>query len=180
MATAEEVIKQLQSKLANTFRDLPAIIGEEAVNFTQENFDAQGWQGDSFEAWQKRLNPNAWGKKDDPTRAILIGKGGSGRLKKSIRKKLIHGEAAVYLIAGGADFPYARAHNEGFSGAVNQNVGEHIRKGKKGQNIKVSAFKRTIQQNIPKRKFIGGDLESSQLRTRLRTAILEELKKIVK
>ena len=176
MATAEEVIKQLQSKLANTFRDLPAIIGEEAVNFTQENFDAQGWQGDSFEAWQKRLNPNAWGKKDDPTRAILIK---TGKLRRSIRVSKIV-EDTVYIQAGGADVPYARAHNEGFSGAVNQNVGEHIRKGKKGQNIKVSAFKRTIQQNIPKRKFIGGDLESSQLRTRLRTAILEELKKIVK
>lgn len=176
MATAEEVIKQLQSKLANTFRDLPAIIGEEAVNFTQENFDAQGWQGDSFEAWQKRLNPNAWGKKDDPTRAILIK---TGKLRRSIRVSKIV-EDTVYIQAGGADVPYARAHNEGFSGAVHQNVGEHIRKGKKGQNIKVSAFKRTIQQNIPKRKFIGGDLESSQLRTRLRTAILEELKKIVK
>lgn len=176
MATAEEVIKQLQSKLANTFRDLPAIIGEEAVNFTQENFDAQGWQGDSFEAWQKRLNPNAWGKKDDPTRAILIK---TGKLRRSIRVSKIV-EDTVYIQAGGADVPYARAHNEGFSGVVNQNVGEHIRKGKKGQNIKVSAFKRTIQQNIPKRKFIGGDLESSQLRTRLRTAILEELKKIVK
>lgn len=173
MATAEEVMKQLQEKLANTFRDLPAIIGEEAVAFTQENFDAQGWQGDSFEPWQKRLNPNAWGQKDDPTRAILIK---TAKLRRSIRVSRIV-EDAVYIQAGGADVPYARAHNEGFSGTVNQNVGEHLRKGKKGQSIKVSAFKRTIQQNIPKRKFIGGQLESSQLRSRIKNTILQELKK---
>ncbi|MCZ2084148.1 MAG: hypothetical protein LC112_07720 [Flavobacteriales bacterium] len=173
MATAEEVMKQLQEKLANTFRDLPAIIGEEAVAFTQENFDAQGWQGDSFEPWQKRLNPNAWGQKDDPTRAILIK---TSKLRRSIRVSRIV-EDAVYIQAGGADIPYARAHNEGFSGTVNQNVGEHLRKGKKGETIKVSAFKRTIQQNIPKRKFIGGQLESSQLRSRIKNTILQELKK---
>lgn len=176
MATAEEVFKQLEAKLANTFRELPPIIGEEAVNFTLENFDKQGWQGDSFEPWQKRLNPNAWGKKDDSTRAILVK---TGKLRRSIRiSKIV--EDTIYIQAGGADVPYARTHNEGFSGTVNQNVGEHLRKGKKGENIKVSAFQRTIQQNIPKRKFIGGDLESSQLRARIKNAIVIELKKIVK
>ena len=176
MASAEEVFSQLQEKLANKFRELPPIIGEEAVNFSLENFDAQGWQGDSFEQWQKRLNPNAWGKKDDPGRALLIK---TGKLRRSIRVSKIV-EDSVYVQAGGADVPYAKAHNEGFTGAVNQSVGEHFRNGKKGENIKVSAFARTIQQNIPKRKFIGGENESSQLRNRIRTKILEELKTIIK
>lgn len=174
--TAEEAMQKLQDALSQTFRELPPIIGEEAVNFTIENFDAQGWQGDSFEPWQKRLNPNAWGKKDDTSRAILIK---TAKLKRSIRISRIVDDA-VYIQAGGADVPYAKAHNEGFTGEVTQEVSEHIRKTKNLKNVKVSAFKRTIQQNIPKRKFIGDAYESSQLRARLRAVQLEHFRKRMK
>lgn len=172
--TAEEAMQKAQDRISEIFRELPPIIGEEAVNFTIENFDAQGWQGDSFEPWQKRLNPNAWGKKDDTSRAILIK---TAKLKRSIRVSYINKDTGdVYIQAGAADVPYARAHNEGFSGEVTQNVGEHIRKTKNLKNVKVSAFKRTIQQNIPKRKFIGDAHDSSQLRTRIRNAAIEHFK----
>ena len=169
-------MQKLQDALAETFRELPPIIGEEAVNFTIENFDTQGWQGDSFEPWQKRLNPNAWGKKDDPDRAILVK---TAKMKRSVRISRIVDDA-VYIQAGGADVPYARAHNEGFSGTVEQNVKEHIRKTKNLKNVKVSAFKRTIQQNIPKRKYIGDAHDSSILRNRIRAVQLEHFRKKMK
>ena len=170
---SEEAFRKLHDNLAETFRELPPIIGEEVVNFTIENFESEGWQGDSFEAWPKRKNPNAWGKADDPDRALLVK---TAKLKRSIRISRIIDDA-VYIHAGGADVPYARAHNEGFSGAVTQNVKEHIRKSKTFKNIKVSAFQRTIQQNIPKRKFIGSAHESSQLRQRLLKVQLEHFRK---
>ena len=56
--TAEEAFQKVQDHIAQTIKELPPIIGEEAVNFFIDNFDQQGWQGDSFEPWQKRLNPN--------------------------------------------------------------------------------------------------------------------------
>jgi len=55
--TAEEAFQKVQDHIAQTIKELPPIIGEEAVNFFIDNFDQQGWQGDSFEPWQKRLNP---------------------------------------------------------------------------------------------------------------------------
>ncbi len=169
----EDFLNKKKEGLAQMFRELPAIIGEEVVNFTLDNFEAEGWQGNSFEAWQKRKNPTAWGKKDDPGRALLVK---TVKLKRSVRIISIQ-QDKVIVGAGGADVPYARVHNEGFSGEVTQNVNEHIRKTKNLKNVKVSAFKRTIQQNIPKRQFIGSAATSSQLRTRIRNVSVSELKK---
>lgn len=174
-SSLEDFLKEKRDKLAQTFRDLPAIIGEEAVNFTLDNFEAQGWQGNSFEAWQKRKNPTAWGKKDDTGRALLVK---TSKLKRSIRILSIQADK-ITITAGGADVPYARVHNEGFTGEVNQNVKEHLRKGKNLQNIKVQAFKRTIHQQIPKRQFIGSAEQSSQLRARIKKACMDELRKII-
>ncbi|MDV3605014.1 hypothetical protein CMU86_17855, partial [Elizabethkingia anophelis] len=102
------------------------MIGNEVVNFTLENFEKQSWQGDSFEPWEKRKNPTAWGKKDDTGRALLVK---SGKLKRSIRIASIQADK-VTIAVGGADVPYARVHNEGFKGTINQQVKEHIRRGK--------------------------------------------------
>lgn len=33
---------------------MPAIAGEEIVNHALQNFENQGYNGDSFQAWQKR------------------------------------------------------------------------------------------------------------------------------
>lgn len=88
-------------------------------------------------------------------------------------------EDKVTIMAGGDEVTYARVHNEGFEGEVTQNVPEHIRKTKTLKEVKVKAFTRRIHQQIPKRKFIGSADESSQLRSRIRTACLNELKKIM-
>ncbi|ODM52204.1 hypothetical protein BFF93_15760 [Elizabethkingia meningoseptica] len=169
----EEILAKKKERLAQTFRDLPAIVGNEVVNFTLENFEKQGWQGDSFEPWEKRKNPTAWGKKDDTGRALLVK---SGKLKRSIRIASIQADK-VTIAVGGADVPYARVHNEGFKGTINQQVKEHIRRGKNFKNIKVSAFNRTIQQNIPKRQFIGSEEQSPILKERIKKVCLDEIKK---
>ncbi|MDV3612393.1 hypothetical protein CMU81_00935 [Elizabethkingia anophelis] len=171
----EEILVKKKQQLAQAFRDMPAIAGEEIVNHALQNFEDQGYNGDSFEAWQKRKNPTAWGKKDDTSRALLVK---SGKGKRSIRiSKLQQNEVTVS--AGGADVPYMKVHNEGFEGTVKQNVGEHTRKSKDGNKIKVSAFTRTIHQQIPKRKFIGSPEESSQLRNRIKRLCLEEIRKVI-
>lgn len=165
----QEIFDAKVRQIAQSVAELPPVVANEWENFTKENFEQEGWQGDSFEAWPRRKNPTAWGKKDDTTRKLLIQR---RKLLGSIRS--VTGEDKVTLIAGGADVPYAKTHNEGFEGTVTQEVGEHARKGKKGQEFKVKAFTRTIQQQIPKRQFAG--LNSSQLRHRLREAAKDHLK----
>ena len=70
----------------------------------------------------------------------------SGRLRRSIRTTHVDRDSAAI----GTDVEYAQAHNDGFRGRVNQRVRSHYRKGRK-----VKSFKRTINQNIPQRQFIG-------------------------
>lgn len=176
MGKAQDRFQKIQDRIAQTLRELPPIIGEEAVNFTLDNFERQGWLGNSVERWQKRKNPTKWGKRDETDRAILVK---TAKLKRSIRISKIY-EDKVTIQAGGADIPYARAHNEGFRGDVTQQVSAHIRKGKNGENISVSEFKRTIRQNIPKRKFIGGESESQYLRARIRRVTIAHIRNKMK
>lgn len=171
--TAEEFIKQTQERLAQTMRELPAAIGEEVVNFAQDNFNRQSYNG---EAWQKRKNPTKWGKRDEEGRVLLVK---TAKLRRSIRIDRIEKDR-VTIVAGGADVPYAKAHNEGFSGVVKQNVNPFLRRGKKGQAIPVKGFSRTINQNIPKRQFIGNEESSSELRQRIKNTVTLELQKIFK
>lgn len=50
----EEILVKKKQQLAQAFRDMPAIAGEEIVNHALQNFENQGYNGDSFQAWQKR------------------------------------------------------------------------------------------------------------------------------
>lgn len=169
----EEKLNQLQEDLAQGLRKLPPLIGEEAVNFSLDNFEKQGFQGENFQGWPKRKNPTKWGKKDETDRALLVK---TGKLRRSIRVSKI-AEDKVSITAGGADVPYARAHNEGFHGQVQQNVREHYRRTRKLGQVKVKAHQRTINQNIPRRQFIG---ESQILNDRITKLVLEELSKTIK
>lgn len=172
----EEILAKKKEQLAQTFRDLPAIVGEEIVTFTLENFEMQGWQGDSYQEWPQRKNPTKWGKKDDPGRALLVK---TGKLKRSIRILSIQ-QNKVSVGVGGSDVPYAKVHNEGFEGTITQNVSEHTRKTKSGENINVSAFTRTINQQIPKRKFIGSPEESTRLKGRIMKICVDKIRKTLK
>lgn len=167
---AEDILMKYQERLAQTFRELPYAIGAEAEAFVQDNFDRQSWNG---EAWQKRKNPTKWGKRDEEGRALLVK---TAKLRRSLRKEVFQDK--VTLIIGGADVPYAKAHNEGFKGVVHQNVNPFIRKGKKGEPVAVKGFQRTILQNIPKRQFIGSESQSAELKERIKNVVEKELRKV--
>ncbi|MCP1997287.1 phage virion morphogenesis protein [Flavobacterium sp. HSC-61S13] len=175
--SAAEQFTKLQEKLASSLRTLPAIIGEEVVNFSLLSFEQEAWSGNNQEVWPKRKNPNKWGKPDETDRALLVK---SGKLKRSIRVTRIVNNT-VWVGAGGVDIPYARVHNYGFRGRVDQNVREHTRTNKKtGGKINVKAFERVINQNIPKRQFIGAEADSPYLKARLRRMSAAEIRKIFK
>lgn len=165
-----EKLKKVQSKLADTFRVLPAIMGEEIVNYSLEAFEKEAWDG---QPWPKRRNPTKWGKPDDTDRKLLVK---TAKGKRSIRiSQMI--EDRIVMQVGGADASYMKVHNEGFSGKVNQNVGEHSRKIKNGKMIKVKGFSRTINQNIPKRQFVG---KTPELTERIKKIVLQEIFKNLK
>lgn len=167
---------KIQERLAGTLRTLPEIIGNEVVNFALNSFDQQAWSGESQQVWKKRKNPTKWGKADETDRALLVK---TGKLKRSIRITRIQ-ENRVFVGAGGADIPYAKVHNYGFKGIVNQNVRGYKRRNSNGKTIEIKAHKRTINQNIPQRRFIGGENDSPYLKARLRRIALAELRKIFK
>lgn len=175
MATLEEVLKRKQEQAAEALRELPAIVGNEAVNFSLETFEREAWPGNSTEVWPKRKNPTKWGKADGGH--PLLQK--TMKMKRSIRVTRIE-EDKVWIGAGGPDISYARAHNEGFSGPVKQEVGEHNRKSKLGKSHKVSAFQRTINQNIPQRRFIGGEKDSPYLKARVRRVAIAHFRNKLK
>lgn len=169
----EDLLSQIEKPLAETLRNLPPILGNEVVNFAHDNFDRQSFNGI---AWEKRKNPTKWGKRDDEGRSLLIQ---TGKLRRSIRVSQIL-QDRVIITAGGADVPYAKTHNEGVSGMVEQNVKPFTRRSKKGKMHGVDGFKRTIYQNTPKRQFISGTDESPELRNRLKDIVKKELEKVFK
>lgn len=169
-------LKKIQDGLAQTFRILPPILGEEAVNFSLNSFDQEAWSGNFQETWKQLKNPTKWGKTVDTSGNLLIK---TGQLRRSVRIIRITNNM-VYIGAGGADTPYARAHNFGFRGKVDQNIRAFTRKMKNGKTQQVKEHQRTIHQNIPKRQYIGGDKDSPYLKARLRRASIVELKKIFK
>lgn len=168
--SVEERLQQIQTGLADTFRLLPAIMGEEIVNYSLEAFEKEAWNGES---WVKRKNPTKWGKPDDKDRKLLIK---TGKMRRSIRiGKMI--EDKIIMNVGGADVPYTKVHNEGFKGKVNQSVGAHKRKGKDGKDIAVKGFSRTINQDIPKRQFFGS---TPELKARIKKIVTNEIFKNLK
>lgn len=163
MSDISKEILMLDQKFRNATARLPLVIGNEAVNFTLDNFRMQGFMGNSFQRWVSRKQ--GWKKDNRSKRAILIDK---GRLRRSIRiTSLSRNHVAI-----GTDVVYARAHNEGLRLGVIQTVKGFTRRN--GQAVK--AHTRKIDQRIPKRQFMG---DSPYLRTRIiRVAKLEYLKEI--
>jgi phage gpG-like protein len=109
-----------------------------ATHFTK-SFSDGGFTDESFSPWKKRkrgIDTYKRGRRGESgvrslgiDRGILIGKGGAGRLSRSIRSKRFGSlSAKIYT-----DVPYARIHNDGLMGKA---WGKH-------------SFK------MPKRQFIG-------------------------
>ncbi len=160
------IIDRKFTAVKNTMQNiLPKIIGNEVVNYTLDNFKMQGFQGDSFEPWQKRKSSS----KRDPTNAILIR---SGRGRRGFR--VVQATADVVII--GNDVPYMKAHNDGSNERVE--IKEHLRSKSKGRIQKITGIKsnkpillswnvkaHSRQNNLPKRQMIG---KSQYLMNRLK------------
>lgn len=159
MASLNNIDQVLHAKLKKAISSLPAVLVNEAVNWTKDNFTRQGWPGKSFERWRQRKP----GSKRNQGRAILVD---TGYLKRSIRKISTGPLSATF----GTDAKYARAHNDGFKGTVNVKAHKRatigtvkVSTGKTGQPYKkvrgitgmgqVKAHQR--QMNMPRRRFIG-------------------------
>lgn len=144
-------------------RTLPRVIGNEAVVWSKESFDRQGWLDTGTEPWKARQSNKARNK----GRAILIS---SGRLRRSPR---IISENALQVIIG-SDVPYARIHN--FGGIIQQSArSELFIRNRKLRGQYKGRFKKgvtpgqgfTFKQRtivMPARKFMGN---STNLRLRL-------------
>lgn len=165
-------------------RELPVIIGREAVNFYKDRFRFGGWIDTSFNRWLQRDSkaPRNEG------RALLVD---TGKLRNSIR---VIETGANYVVIG-SDMPYAEAHNEGVQEIVS--VKRHVRKNKfankfaakKGKETKKSTkitWKQTASgitfveahnraMNLPQRQFMGA---SEFLFKRINLIVQQRLKEI--
>lgn len=171
MPTLEQQMQSFKNKLAAKLRELPPIIGEEAVNYALESFDRQAWQGQITQPWKKH-KPARWGK-PEPTHPLLQH---TMKGRNSIRVGKIE-QHKVWLYAGGAAAPYMEVHNFGFRGVVKQNVKAYTYTRKDGTPVSVKPFTRSIRQNIPKRQFIG---HSPYLNRRIARVCRAEIRALIK
>lgn len=158
---------KIQRQVQHALHQVPGIIGNDAVNFFKDSFKRQGWMGATFVPWRPRKTVTKWGKTPrNKGRAILVDR---RHLGKSIRITNV----SNLCVTIGTDVPYARVHNDGFKGTVIQQVRAHQRrqflntkisslksKRTKSQRVQTGSitirqFTRSINQNIPQRKFMG-------------------------
>ena len=92
----------MEAKAATLLPDLEIQVGAAALQFVAQNFRKQGFQGATFEPWDKRVNDK------DPSRPVLQGKG-TAHLKKSVHDTY-PGEGRIVLTSS---LPYSQIHNEG-------------------------------------------------------------------
>lgn len=167
-----QILKDLQAAV----KKLPNQIGITAVAFTKENFDKQGFQGDSgIDAWKPR---NKYAPRN--SRKILTDK---GNLKRSIRKEVVGN--SIKILVGGAAEKYADIHNTG--GKIIQTPTSKQRMYFSYRSEAASSTQeknywaalsraRQLVINMPKRQFIGS---SKQLDKRIGDMILNQLNKAV-
>lgn len=160
----EQAFRILERKFRKTMTRMPIIVGNEAVNFTLDNFMRQGFLGNTFQRWLSRKQ--GWKKDNRSRRNVLIN---TGRLRRSIRIV----RTTTNMVVIGSDVPYARAHNEGSRLGVIQEVRSFTRK----NGSEVKAHTRKVNQNLPRRQFIGN---SPYLNTRIKrvaaAAIMKDFK----
>ncbi len=142
-------------KYGDLFNDFSLIAGEEAVKLFQENFTKQGWQGETFQPWQRKKVDNDWG--------ILLSDN-QNSLQKSIH--IASKTDRQVIIATADNKPYARIHNEG--GMIYVRPHKRTSKNGKRHNVKGHAYK------MPKRQFMGN---TPELQKRIETTFNNYLKR---
>ncbi|MEH0154665.1 phage virion morphogenesis protein [Limibacter armeniacum] len=163
-----------QDALLKAYRKTPQLVGVTAVSFYKQSFKRKGFIDRGYQRWKptKKDEKGRWGKTGKKKNLTTLVQ--SGRLRRSIRIVSKSRDSVTV----GTDVPYARIHNEGFKGTVQQRikgttVREHTRRGSKVKAHKRSGHSRTIKQNIPKRQFMGA---SAFLGKRIQRQIEETIK----
>lgn len=173
MNNAQRIFEINTAKIISLCREIMPIIGNEAVNWSQDNFRLQGWRESTLLPWQPRIS------KRDPGRAILIK---SGRLLRSIRITAV-GDLTVSI---GTDVPYARIHNYG--GEVNRYArSETFLRNRISKGIRKGQFKKGVKAgkgftfsaggfNMPQRQFLGNSpMLQEQINKTAKELILSKL-----
>lgn len=151
---ANQISEILDAKFERALNGLPTIIGNAAVNWSQERFIQQNWFGNSIEPWPARKRET----KKTAGRKILIQ---TARLFRSIR--II--STGPRTVSYGTDVPYAYIHNYG--GVIKQAArSETFTRNRKIKGINKGQFKKGVKAgkgfsfkertiNMPRRQFIG-------------------------
>lgn len=113
--------------------DVPDIVAETAIEYYKGTFDKKAFDGNP---WKEALKPRTNG-------SLMVD---SGSLVNSITVSLVSRQKVV-ISAGNDKVPYAKAHNEGFTGPVN--VSQFT--DKNGKNVKAH----TRAMDLPQRQFLG-------------------------
>ncbi|MBS1640648.1 MAG: phage virion morphogenesis protein [Bacteroidetes bacterium] len=181
-------LTDLEARFKSVAVRIPAMAGNIVVNFTLDNFKRQGFLGDYLQPWRPRKNPTKWGKVPRNNRSVLVD---TGKLRRATFVQSANWDVVTIT----NNMPYAKAHNEGFRGTVKQYVKPFTRKTStiakvssvksrrttskrvSTGNTQVKGFERTINQNIPQRKFLG---DSPYLRKMLERTIAAEILKELK
>ena len=143
---AMDFSKELEQRVKEAIEAVPEAVASTAKRYFLERFSEKAFDGEPWKPWGKRYKPG---------RGTLLVQ--SGALRKSIDVDEISARRVV-ITAGGDRVPYARAHNEGFSGSVV--VRSHERVSKKGKPYVVKQHTRKML--VPRRRFMG---ESHELET---------------
>jgi len=141
---------------------IPTYVGNEAELFFKSKFDTQEWDGVPW----KNLSPGYAKQKNRPNTGILTR---SRALFRSIGVTHISPRRVV-ISAGNASVPYARIHNEGLkvTGIRNVRTFTNTNFMGKGKPVKISAHKRSVNYQMPRRQFIGhSPLLNNAIRERL-------------
>jgi phage gpG-like protein len=120
-AEHKKILKQIEAFKPQLDKIVDAA-GVMAVNHFTKSFRDGGFTDENFTPWKKRkrsLDTYRRGKRGESgvrslgiDRGILIGKGGAGRLRNSLRSK----KAGVLSVKIYTDVIYARIHNDGLIG----------------------------------------------------------------
>lgn len=150
-------IKELEDYLRTMpdelMEDVADIVAETATEYYKQTFHKKAFDGNP---WTPARTAKRRG-------SLLID---SGAMMNSIRPLVISPERVV-IGAGNQKVLYAKAHNEGYNGAVQ--VPAHNRRTKKG-DVPVKAHTRTA--HIPQRQFMGDSEElNKQIKERIENYI---------
>ena len=166
MSKAEQQINKWFSNFEHRFHSaVPTIIAETAVEFFQDTFKKQAWDGVPWQPLSAKYNA----KKTRGKGRILRS---SGAMQSTIKPSIVSANR-VRISAGNAQVPYARAHNEGLHIKGTYKVRSYVNSNfmGKGRRVQVKQHNRTVNYKMPRRQFMGhSKFLNQQLITRLTNA----------